>query len=169
MSRFYRAGLPSPKSYLAGVRVLHAAYLFQNLGLSVADVAYRLDYSSPQSFSRHVNAMLGVTAGEFRFEQTQLAIGGYRLLSLRRQRRHPAIGRIDNQRRSRPGALAGYAYRIVGAGDIGLGSVLRTHVRERCAPRFVQLGSLCFGEKFLVRIFGRALQGRIKFCSPNSL
>jgi AraC-like DNA-binding protein len=66
MSRFYRAGLPSPKNYLAGVRLLHAAYLFQNPGLSVADVAYRLDYSSPQSFSRHLKAMLGVTAGEFR-------------------------------------------------------------------------------------------------------
>jgi AraC-like DNA-binding protein len=66
MSRFYRAGLPSPKSYLAGVRLLHAAHLFQNPGLSVADVAYRLDYSSPQSFGRHLKAMLGVTAGEFR-------------------------------------------------------------------------------------------------------
>jgi AraC-like DNA-binding protein len=66
MSRFYRAGLPSPKSYLAGARLLHAAYLFQNPGLSVADVAYRLDYSSPQSFGRHLKAMLGVTAGEFR-------------------------------------------------------------------------------------------------------
>ena len=66
MSRFYRAGLPSPKSYLAAMRLLHAAYLFQNPGLSVADVAYRLDYSSPQSFGRHLKAMLGVTAGEFR-------------------------------------------------------------------------------------------------------
>lgn len=66
MSRFYRAGLPSPKSYLAATRLLHAAYLFQNPGLSVADVAYRLDYSSPQSFGRHLKAILGVTAGEFR-------------------------------------------------------------------------------------------------------
>jgi AraC-like DNA-binding protein len=66
MSRFYRAGLPSPKTYLAGMRLLHAAYLFANPGLSVADVAYRLDYSSPQSFGRHLKAMLGVTAGEFR-------------------------------------------------------------------------------------------------------
>ncbi len=66
MSRFHRAGLPSPKNYLAGIRLLHAAYLFQNPGLSVADVAYRLDYSSPQSFGRHLKAMLGVTAGEFR-------------------------------------------------------------------------------------------------------
>jgi len=66
MSRFFRAGLPSPKTYLAGVRLLHAAYLLQNPGMSVADVAYRLDYSSPQSFGRHLKAMLGVTAGEFR-------------------------------------------------------------------------------------------------------
>src|SRR5437867_7141816 len=66
MSRFYRAGLPSPKTYLAGMRLLHAAYLVLNPGLSVSDVAYRLDYSSPQSFGRHLKAMLGVTAGEFR-------------------------------------------------------------------------------------------------------
>ena len=66
MSRFYRADLPSPKTYLAAMRLVHAAYLFANPGLSVADVAYRLDYSSPQSFGRHLKAMLGVTSGEFR-------------------------------------------------------------------------------------------------------
>lgn len=66
MSRFHRAALPSPKSYLAGMRLLHAAYLFVNPGLAVSDVAYRLDYSSPQSFGRHLKAVLGVTAGEFR-------------------------------------------------------------------------------------------------------
>jgi AraC-like DNA-binding protein len=66
MSRFGRAGLPSPKNYLAAVRLLHAAYLFEAAGLSVADVSYRLEYSSPQSFGRHLRAMLGVTALEFR-------------------------------------------------------------------------------------------------------
>ena len=66
MSRFARAGLPSPKNYLAAVRLLHAAHLFESGGLSVADVAYRLEYSSPQSFGRHLRAMLGVTALEFR-------------------------------------------------------------------------------------------------------
>lgn len=66
MSRFHRAAIPSPKTYLAGMRLLHSAFLFQNPGLSVADVAYRMDYSSPQSFSRHLRAVLGVTAGEFR-------------------------------------------------------------------------------------------------------
>jgi AraC-like DNA-binding protein len=66
MSRFARAGLPSPKNYLAAVRLLHAAYLFEAAGLSVADVSYRLEYSSPQSFGRHLRAMLGLTALEFR-------------------------------------------------------------------------------------------------------
>jgi AraC-like DNA-binding protein len=66
MSRFARAGLPSPKNYLSAIRLLHAAYLFEAAGLSVADIAYRLEYSSPQSFGRHLRAMLGVTALEFR-------------------------------------------------------------------------------------------------------
>jgi len=66
MSRFARAGLPSPKNYLAAVRLLHASYLFEAAGLSVADVSYRLEYSSPQSFGRHLRALLGVTALEFR-------------------------------------------------------------------------------------------------------
>ncbi|MEZ4585855.1 MAG: helix-turn-helix domain-containing protein [Gemmatimonadales bacterium] len=66
VSRFLRAGLPSPKSYLAGIRLLYAAQFFEQEGLTVADVAYRLECSSPQSFGRHLRAMLGVTAGEFR-------------------------------------------------------------------------------------------------------
>ena len=66
MSRFARAGLPSPKNYLAAVRLLHAAHLFEASGLSVADVSYRLEYSSPQSFGRHLRAMLGITSSEFR-------------------------------------------------------------------------------------------------------
>lgn len=66
LSRFQRAALPSPKSYLAALRLLHAALLLEDAGRSVADVAYRLEYSSPQSFGRHVRAMLGVTATEFR-------------------------------------------------------------------------------------------------------
>jgi len=65
-SRFLRAGLPSPKAYLAHVRLLHAAWHFCAGGLVVSDVAHRLDYSSAQAFGRHVRAFLGVTAGEFR-------------------------------------------------------------------------------------------------------
>ena len=66
MARFYRAGLPSPKAYLQHARLLHAAWLFKSEGFSIADVTHRLDYSSPQSFSRHLHALLGLTAGEFR-------------------------------------------------------------------------------------------------------
>jgi AraC-like DNA-binding protein len=66
MSRFARAGLPSPKTYLAAIRLLYAAQFFEGGGRSVADVAYRLDCSSPQSFGRTIRAMLGITPGEFR-------------------------------------------------------------------------------------------------------
>lgn len=66
MSRFHRAGLPSPKTYLAHARLLHAAFLLANRGLSITDVAHRLEYSSPQSFGRHLRALMGITAGEFR-------------------------------------------------------------------------------------------------------
>src|SRR5437762_9477369 len=66
MPRLARARLPPPRTSLGGVRLVRAACLFSCPGLSVSDVAYRLDYSSPQSFGRHLKAMLGVTAGEFR-------------------------------------------------------------------------------------------------------
>jgi len=66
MSRFFRAQLPAPKRYLAMARLTRAASLFENPGLSVANVANHLDYSSPQSFGRHVRTVLHITAVEFR-------------------------------------------------------------------------------------------------------
>lgn len=72
MSRFFRARLPAPKRYLANARLVRAAHLFENPGLSVASVANALDYSSPQSFGRHVRTMLRITAVEFRKRYTGL-------------------------------------------------------------------------------------------------
>jgi AraC-like DNA-binding protein len=66
MSRFGRARLPSAKRYLAAVRLLYAAQYLESGGLSIADVAYRLECSSPQSFGRHVRSLLGITCSEFR-------------------------------------------------------------------------------------------------------
>lgn len=66
MSRFFRAHLPAPKRYLAMARLVRAARLLENPGLSVASVANHLDYSSPQSFGRHVRTMIGLTAVAFR-------------------------------------------------------------------------------------------------------
>lgn len=70
MSRFFRARLPAPKRYLAYARLLRAARLFEDPGHSIADVANTLEYSSPQSFGRHVRTLLSVTAGEFRRHYT---------------------------------------------------------------------------------------------------
>ena len=66
MSRFFRARLPAPKRYLAVARLVRAARLFENPGFSVANIANHLDYSSPQSFGRHVRSVLGMTAVQFR-------------------------------------------------------------------------------------------------------
>jgi AraC-like DNA-binding protein len=66
VSRFYRAGLPSPKRYLATARLVIAAHLFDAPGRTVADVADRLDASSAQSFGRSVRTFTGMTAAKFR-------------------------------------------------------------------------------------------------------
>lgn len=66
MSRFFRAGIPAPKKYLATARLVRAARLLENPGYSLTQVAFLLEYSSPQSFSRHVMHSLQCGAAEFR-------------------------------------------------------------------------------------------------------
>ena len=66
MSRFFRANLPAPKRYLALARLIRAAKLFENPGLSVASVANYLNYSSPQSFGRHVRTVMSMSPVLFR-------------------------------------------------------------------------------------------------------
>lgn len=66
MSRFFRVRLPAPKRYLAFARLVRAARLFENPGLSITHVANQLEYSSAQSFSRHVRLHLDCTPMEFR-------------------------------------------------------------------------------------------------------
>jgi len=66
MSRFFRAKLPAPKRYLSLARLIRAARLFENPGLSVARVANHLDYSSPQSFGRHVRTIMKMSPVRFR-------------------------------------------------------------------------------------------------------
>jgi AraC-like DNA-binding protein len=66
MSRFFRAHLPPPKKYLSLARLIRAAKLFENPGLSVASVANYLNYSSPQSFGRHVRTVMRMSPVVFR-------------------------------------------------------------------------------------------------------
>jgi AraC-like DNA-binding protein len=95
MSRFFRAGLPAPKRYLAIARLVRAARLFENPGFSVANIANHLDYSSPQSFGRHVRSVLGVTAVDFRRRYDGAAM----LLQFREQLVIPYLAEL---RRLRP-------------------------------------------------------------------
>jgi len=66
MSRFFRSGAPAPKRYLAMARLVRAARLFENSGFSIANVANHLDYSSPQSFGRHVRTVMRMSPVRFR-------------------------------------------------------------------------------------------------------
>lgn len=66
LSRFFRAKLPPPKRYLSLARLIRAAKLFENPGFSIAAVANHLEYSSPQSFGRHVRNVMKMSPVEFR-------------------------------------------------------------------------------------------------------
>jgi AraC-like DNA-binding protein len=62
MSRFFRAKLPAPKRYLSLARLIRAARLFENPGLSVARVANHLDYISPELRSTCANGDANVAS-----------------------------------------------------------------------------------------------------------
>lgn len=66
MSRFFREKLPAPKRYIAMARLVRAARLFENPGLSITHVANHLEYSSAQSFSRHMHLLMQCTPMQFR-------------------------------------------------------------------------------------------------------
>lgn len=66
VSRFARKRLPSPKAYLAMARLTRAAALLEDPAASVAAVATHLEYSSPQSFGRHLRLRLQLTPSAFR-------------------------------------------------------------------------------------------------------
>jgi AraC-like DNA-binding protein len=66
MSRFHRAQVPALKQYLDLANLVRAAQRMEDPKRSIADVAASLEYSSPQSFGRHVNLVLGITASSFR-------------------------------------------------------------------------------------------------------
>jgi AraC-like DNA-binding protein len=100
MSRFFRAGLPTPKRYLAYARLIRAARLFENPGFSIANVANHLDYSSPQSFGRHVRTVLRMSAVEFRTRYD-----GERMLL--RFREQLVLPHVETLRRLRPLSAGG--------------------------------------------------------------
>ncbi len=63
---FARAGLPSPRHFLAAARVLYAHRLLQDPGFTVEDVAERLGYAQVKTLQQHARSYLGLTAGEMR-------------------------------------------------------------------------------------------------------
>jgi AraC-like DNA-binding protein len=109
MSRFFRAKLPAPKQYLAAARLVRAARLFENPGFSVANVANHLDYSSPQSFGRHVRTIMHITAVEFRDQYD----GEGMLQHFRETLVLPHLERLRRLRPLSPSWTAVYSRRVV--------------------------------------------------------
>lgn len=67
---FARAGLPSPRHFLAAARVLYAHRLLQDPGFTIEDVAERLGYAQAKTLQQHARGYLGLTAGEMRLSLT---------------------------------------------------------------------------------------------------
>jgi AraC-like DNA-binding protein len=65
-SRFARAGLPSPKQYLALAKLVRAAFLGEAPGMTIRAISERLQVSSPQAYGRMVRQMTGMTGAEYR-------------------------------------------------------------------------------------------------------
>jgi AraC-like DNA-binding protein len=65
-SRFYRAGLPSPKRFVSHARLLWAAHFAELCGASHSAIAHRVGASSPQSLGRTIRTLTGMSAGQFR-------------------------------------------------------------------------------------------------------
>lgn len=70
MSRFFRAGLPPAKRYVAYARLVRAARLLESPGVSITQAAFQMEFSSPQSFSRHVQSVLHIGSIDFRQRYT---------------------------------------------------------------------------------------------------
>ncbi len=67
---FMRAGLPSPRQFLAAARVLFAHRLLQDPGFTIEDVGLRLGYAQVKTLQQHARTYLGLTAGEMRLSLT---------------------------------------------------------------------------------------------------
>ncbi len=63
-------GLPTPKTCLRWLRLLHAAKALSDPGASVEDVVVRMRYSATPNFWAHVRKILGITPTEMRWSVT---------------------------------------------------------------------------------------------------
>lgn len=62
--RHHRAGVPSPKDYIAHAQVAWAAHYGESRGLSSVQIAQRINMGSPTSFGRFIRLWAGCTPAE---------------------------------------------------------------------------------------------------------
>jgi len=65
-SRFDRARLPTMKNFLVGFRLYLMSELLADHKVSIAAAAYTVNFSTPQSFGRHIRGVMRITGTEFR-------------------------------------------------------------------------------------------------------
>lgn len=73
-SRFFRAGLPSMKSYTAALRVVLVCDYLQLAERTLTDCAYTFGYSSAQSMNRSIRGWVSLSATELRQQHTTESI-----------------------------------------------------------------------------------------------
>ena len=153
------------RAVLRTIVAIHACSVVAGSRLRASRRGHRIVFAAAAG-RRLVPAGLGrLHQGEAKFP-----LGGGRLLGLRRQRRNPAIGRIDDPRRAQPGVLPGYEQRHCRRRRRRVRSRVPRDCPCRPAPSApYPIRPLCLGEEFLVGPFGGALQRRVGFVGPNAL
>ncbi len=69
-SRFFRLGLPGPKHYLAGARLVRLRAALDDERTTITDAVLRMGYSSGPSFHRHIIMLRGMGASAWRVTST---------------------------------------------------------------------------------------------------
>ena len=91
-------------------------------------------------------------------------------LSLRGERRNPAVGRVYNQRRPPARSSHRHKHRVVRTADIRCGPRLRALVASQiCRPLRIERGDLLLGEKLPARVFSRAFERNLEVGGPDAL
>jgi AraC-like DNA-binding protein len=73
-ARFRRRALPSPSSYLRGLRLLSVAHRLRSSSVSTARVAWQLGFHSSGNLARFVRAQCGRTPSRLRSPETEVEL-----------------------------------------------------------------------------------------------
>ena len=82
ISRFFRAGVPSPKAYIAAMRVVHWCALLDDDTMTMEAAAHTLRYSSSGAVCRHLRERFGVPPSVLRAKYSGEAMADHFLATM---------------------------------------------------------------------------------------